>query len=73
MIAPLQEEEKEAPVRSPALRRAHLLLAATFFRTPSHSAETSPAIPAWKAWIFAAWVVIVVALYFAAMAGWWRG
>ena len=65
MIAPLKE--KPRLTRSPALRRAHRLLAATFFRDPSEGTEAAGPIPAWKAWAFAAWLVATTLLYLAHM------
>jgi len=65
MIAPIQQEPR--PQRSLALRRAHRLLVSTFFREPDRTADIGQPIPAWKAWVFTAWLVGTVAIYLAHM------
>lgn len=65
MIARFQQTDDRR--RPPALRRAHRLVAKTFLK-PELS-ETSRPVPAWQAWLFAAWVVTATAAWFAYMAG----
>ena len=69
MIAPLdQMDPKRAELRR-RLRRARRLVAARFFHHDADPSDNAPPVPAWQAWVFAAWVVIVTAVYFATMLG----
>jgi len=65
MIAPLRQTK---PVRrSPALRRAHRLLASTLLTKSARTADDAPLIPRWQAWLFTLWVAAACAIYFAHM------
>lgn len=63
MIAPLRESKTSchsADKRQLALVRR--VLAATLLRTSDEPAPP-PSIPAWRAWLVAAWLVSVVVMY----------
>ena len=69
MIAPLPQT---GPERSPVhrhVRAARRLVASTFLPAPARAADDAPSIPVWRAWLFAAWVLVVTAVYFASMLG----
>jgi len=68
MIAPIQQEQQRP--RTATVRHAHRLVAATLLKRRRYPADDTPKVPGWKAWAFAAWVVAVVAVYFAHMIGW---
>lgn len=70
MIAPLSQAGPKTARRRRRLRRAHRLVASTFFERPLERTRDVPPIPAWKAWAFAGWVVIVTTIYLATMLGW---
>ncbi len=70
MIAPLEQARPKVARRRRRLHRAHRLVASTFFERPSEPPRDIPPIPAWKAWAFAAWVVIVTTIYLATMLHW---
>ena len=65
MIAPIQQTD---PPQSPAMRRAHGMVASTLLKKQRHAADATP-VPAWRAWLFVAWVVAVTAVYAAYMIG----
>jgi len=67
MIAPYRQSDT-AEVSS-ELRRARRHIAGTMLSEESDSVGNGPRVPAWKAWSFAAWIVAVVGVYFACMAG----
>ncbi|MHC4179242.1 MAG: hypothetical protein ACYSWU_17150 [Planctomycetota bacterium] len=67
MIAPIQSPEASAP--SPGIRRARHLVASTLLRPRSRPPDSGPSVPAWRAWLFTIWVVVISAAYFAYMAG----
>ena len=69
MIAPLGQGNTETVELRGRLSRARRLVASTFFQHHSEPSENAPPIPAWRAWIFAGWVVIVTGVYFATMLG----
>jgi nitroreductase len=69
MIAPLDQMDPKTVRFRRRLDQARRLVAATFFRHEAHPAEKAPPVPAWRAWAFVAWVVIVTAVYFATMLG----
>ena len=66
MIAPIRETE--APRRSPAIRRAYRLVAGRLLKRGAVP-DDAPPVPAWKAWLFVGWVVVVTTVYFAYMLG----
>ena len=70
MIAPLGQASPEATRRRGRLFRAHRLVAWTFFERRAEATRDVPPIPAWRAWTFAGWVVIVTTIYLATMLGW---
>lgn len=45
----------EEPVRSPAMHRAHRMLATALLRPAAR--DDAPPLPGWKAWLFAGWLV----------------
>lgn len=67
MIAPINPSDT-AEV-SPEVRRARRHIAGAILAEESESAAEKRPVPAWKAWLFAVWTVVVVAVYFACMAG----
>ena len=50
-----------------AVRRARRLAASSLLSQESPPARSTPPVAAWKAWLFAAWVVVVTGVYFAHM------
>jgi hypothetical protein len=68
MVAPIQHKDKPAP--SSAMRRAHRLVASTLL-SQAPAADGAPRVAAWKAWLFAAWVVVIAAAYVAHVARIW--
>lgn len=71
MIAPLRQTEPETNDRRQRLRRARQVVASTLLGARRISVCPAPAVPAWQAWLFAAWVVGVVAAYLSSMLHWW--
>lgn len=69
MIAPLEQMDSETTQTRRRLRLARRLVASTFFQHDPDPGENAPPIPAWRAWLFTAWVTIVTAIYFATMLG----
>ncbi len=69
MIAPLEQMDTQTAQTRQRLRLARRLVAWTFFQQRHTPAENGPPIPAWRAWLFTAWVVIVTTVYFATMLG----
>ena len=69
MIAPLDQMERKTSELHRHLRRARRLVASTFFSRKPAPTDDAPPVPAWQAWLFAAWAVFVTALYFATMLG----
>jgi hypothetical protein len=69
MIAPLDQVDAETAETRRRLRLARRLVASTFFQHRPEPREDAPPIPAWRAWGFTAWVVIVTAVYIATMLG----
>jgi hypothetical protein len=66
MIAPIKRPK--ASRSSPGIRRARQLVASTLLPQRPQPAD-APAVPAWRAWLFTAWVAVVVAVYSAYMIG----
>jgi len=69
MIATPRQISPEAVETRRRLHRARHVVASTFFRHDSESMERVPPISAWRAWLFAGWVVLVTAVYLATMLG----
>ncbi len=67
MIAPI--EKPKAAATSPGIRRARRLVASALLKQRPRLPGGAPCLPAWRAWLFTAWVVVVAAVYFACMAG----
>jgi hypothetical protein len=67
MIAPIRQSDTAEA--SPEMRRARRHIAGSMLGDSSRSTGDNPSVPAWKAWTFATWVVVVVGVYFACMAG----
>lgn len=63
MIAPLRTEKK--PPTSRRLQAARSMIAAMLL--PSEA--PAPAIDAWKAWLFVAWISLTLGAYALSMAG----
>jgi hypothetical protein len=69
MIAPLRLPDAVATEEDRRLDEARHVVAAALLESEPRPAERAPRIPAWKAWLFTAWVVVVTAFYSAAMIG----
>ena len=67
MIARIRQTEPESRPRG--LRRAHRLVAATMLKKPRHAADGSSRVPAWRAWLFTFWVLVVTVAYSAYLIG----
>ena len=65
MIAPIEKAKPRAS--APGIRRARRMVASTLLKPPPPGG--APRLPAWRAWLFTAWVVVVVAVYLVCMAG----
>ena len=75
VIAPLREPApaKAAPRSSSHLREARRAVATMLFEKLPQLAESPlPPIRVWKAWFFALWAVLVVAIYFWLAGNWWH-
>lgn len=70
MIAPLRLPDPSAAEETCRLREARRVVAAALLGGPSDAADRPKPVAAWKAWLFAAWVVIATGAYLAAMLGW---
>lgn len=66
MIAPIHQPETAQ--MSPTVRRARRIVG-SLLSDESDSTAGNPPLSAWKAWLFAAWVAVVICAYFAFMAG----
>jgi len=69
MIAPLPQTGPEKSAAGRHVRAARRLVASTFLPEQPRATDSAPSIPAWRAWLFAAWVLVVTAVYFAGMLG----
>jgi hypothetical protein len=72
MIAPLRLPDPGTVETRRRLRRAHRLVASTLLPQEPPLPRCAPGVPAWQAWTFAGWVVVVAACYFAGMLGFWH-
>jgi len=66
MIAPIKSPK--ASRSSPDIRRVRQLVASALLPHRRRPPD-APTVPAWRAWLFTAWVVVVVAVYAAYMIG----
>ncbi len=69
MIAPVSQEASETSRTHRRLRRARYFIASTLFKRRSQRTGGAKPISARRAWLFAAWVVVVTGIYFATMLG----
>jgi len=69
MIAPLRLPETHTSPQGRRLREARRVAAAALLDPQPQSSENAPGIPAWRAWLFVAWVAVVTGVYFASMIG----
>lgn len=69
MIAPLREPSGRTSTRrrNNQLEVARRIVAATFLRGPDE--DPGPRIAAWKAWLFAVWMVFAAVAYGLSMLG----
>ncbi len=67
MIAPLRQTEQ--PVASPSLRAARRLVARTLLEETTDHPDRST-VPAWRAWLFVAWMAVVIGSYGAHLLAW---
>jgi hypothetical protein len=67
MIAPSRLTE-EAPPES-GLQSARRMVAAVLFERETSPGRDAPRLSAWRAWLFAGWIVVVAAAYCAHLAG----
>jgi len=70
MIAPLGRTDSERAKRRRRLHGAHRLVASVLLAHASEPTENAPPVAAWRAWLFAGWVLLVTGVYSAAMLGW---
>ena len=66
MIAPYRKTKNP----SSSMRRARRMVASTMLSDEAESRKSRARVPGWKAWLFAAWAVVVTVAYFAYMSGW---
>ncbi len=69
MIAPLASSDAQATEAGRHLRPVRRLIASMFLKPEPGPAGSLPPARAWRAWLFAAWVVSVTGFYFATMLG----
>ena len=67
MIAPYQKTKDPS---SSSMHRARRMVASMLLTDEAESRKAGARIPGWKAWLFAAWVVVVVVVYFMRMFSW---
>jgi hypothetical protein len=72
MIAPLKSPRSTGDAVSRPLREAHRWVASTFLPDCSSSNDRGPPVAPWKAWLFAAWGVVVTVVYFMELLGLFR-
>ena len=51
------------------MHRARRLVASQLLSDGPDPSDNAPSVSRWRAWLFAAWVAVVVAVYLATMAG----
>jgi hypothetical protein len=69
MIAPLRPADDQRTETRRRVHRAKRLVGSLLVEKSRPEAAGPPRIAAWLAWLFALWVVVVVAVYVAHMAG----
>ena len=52
------------------MRRARRMVASTLLQEERELRGPGSRVPGWKAWLFAGWVIVVTAVYFTYMFGW---
>ena len=68
MIAPLRDPAgSKSSVKSEPLKIARRIVAAAFL--PADDSDRPPQIAAWKAWLFAGWLMLTALAYGLSMAG----
>ncbi len=67
MVAPIPRTDD--PSRSRRHRHAHHWVAGTLLRPRAGRAMSGPPVAAWKAWLFAGWVIAATSVYAATMTG----
>jgi hypothetical protein len=67
MIAPLRQTDP--PPVGRRLREAHRFVAETLLASRRRKVPDAPSVPAWQAWLFAAWAIVATTVYFCAMLG----
>ncbi len=60
MIAPLRQTDPATGEFRRRLREARLAIVETFWGPPGHQPADVPPVAPWRAWLFAAWVAIVL-------------
>lgn len=71
MIAPIRQTDPETNQVRRQLQKARQAVASTLLRTCRTRTAPAPPIPAWQAWLFTAWMLLVMGAYFASMFGVW--
>ncbi len=71
MIAPIRQSDPETVEVRRRMKRARRVVASTLFSAPAPAQAPAPPIPAWQAWLFAGWVVVVAVAYCTSMLGLW--
>jgi hypothetical protein len=69
MIAPLQVAGSETGAENRALQKARQAVGAALLSAESEHPPQPRKVPAWAAWLFAAWVLAATLYYFACMFG----
>ena len=69
MIAPLRQDDGPAVSDNPTMRKARRLVAEALFAEQEETPAGAPPVPAWQAWAFVLWIVGVMGVYLASMAG----
>ncbi len=69
MIAPLRVADSETRRENLALGKARRAVGAALLSAESDGSAEPRKVPAWGAWLFAAWVLVATVYYFACMLG----
>jgi hypothetical protein len=72
MIAPLDQMDTASIEKRRLFHRARRMIAHALLPASVGREVRAPRISAWRAWLFAAWVVTVTAVYFVRMLGAWQ-
>lgn len=70
MIAPIQHSTTRRKASARKLHKAHHFVASTLLGSEAASNRRAPGVPAWQAWTFVLWLVIVSICYIGAMLNW---